>query len=151
MSKHGSEQRILNDLITKWVSLAREYIADAPDIRAFYLYGSHEREGNSGQIFADVLFDQAGEVRFKSRIAGGSTEMSRMRNLLRLLTSDLMEATSAFDAAGIPAPTEYRVYYEPQSGKLDVQLSRKIRFLGNDELTQSDGFRLWLGSRTPEL
>ena len=144
-----AEQDILNNLVSKWVSLAREYTVGAPDIRGYYLYGSHERKNTNEQIFALPLYDQGGTIQWASRLTGIDTTIPRQRQVVELMNTDLEESTAAFDAAGIPAPTEYRVYYEP-GGKLDVQLSREIKFLGNDELIQSDGIRLWLGEKAPK-
>ena len=145
-----SEQEIIQNLVAKWVLLAREYVADAVDVRAYYLYGSHERQGSSGQVSAMPLFDQVGTIVWANDVIGTDTSIPRQQRVLGLMNTDLKEATAAFDATGIPAPTEYRVYYEPGSGKLDVQLSREVKFLGNDELIQEDGIRLWLGDRAPK-
>ncbi|WP_029146114.1 hypothetical protein [Microbacterium luticocti] len=144
-----SEEAIIYDFVSKWVSLAKEYLADAPDVRALYLYGSHERLGRSEQIYSAPLYDQGGIIRLPGDVTGTDSSIAIQRQVLTLMNDDLAEATSAFDAAGIPAPTEYRVYYELPTGKLDVQLSRETRFLGNDDLIQADGVELWLGDRAP--
>lgn len=145
-----SEQQILNDLVSKWVSLAREYTGAAPDVRAYYLYGLHERAGGTGCMFCVPVFDQGGSIVWAAHLAGTDTSVGRQRSVLDFMNEDLSASTAAFDEAGIPAPTEYRVYYEPASGKLDVQLSRDVVYYGANDLTPLDGLKAWLGSRAPE-
>jgi len=55
-----------------------------------------------------------------------------------------------FTEAGVPLPTDYRVYYEPASGKLDVQLSRVIKYANDPIKTSSHGPEDWL-DRLPKV
>lgn len=54
-----SEQGVLTDLVSKWVSLALEYAGEAPNVLALYIYGASEVPGAT---YVNVLFDQAGEI-----------------------------------------------------------------------------------------
>ncbi|WP_402841743.1 hypothetical protein [Microbacterium sp. GXS0129] len=145
-----SEQLILNDLVSKWVSLTREYVGAAPDVSAYYLYGLHERIGTGGRLFSVPLFEQKGAIVWAGRLVGAENSIERQQSVLRLMNEDFSGATAAFDSEGIPAPTEYRIYYEPGSGKLDAQLSREVRYYGTTETTPLDGVKAWLGTRMPE-
>ena len=143
-----SEQEILRDLISKWVSLSVEYAGDAPDVRAFYIYGASEVPGVT---YVNVLFDQAGQIVYPTDLVGTDSSTDRAGQIQSLFRSDLYDAADKFTSIDVPPPTEYRVYYEPSSRKLDVQLSREVIYGDSDKTPSVDGFTMWLGDRAPKL
>lgn len=144
-----SEEQILTDVVSKWVSLAREYAGAADGVSAYYLYALHERIDGTGILFVNITYEQDGILVHRHNLRGTDTSMARQKRVIELMTEDLREATASFDREGIPAPTEYRVRYETPAGKVDVQLSRDIKIHGVDGMTPQDGLRTWLGDRTP--
>ena len=143
-----SEQGVLTDLVSKWVSLALEYAGEAPDVLALHFYGASEVPGVT---HVNVLFDQAGEVVYPTDLVGTDNSTDRAGRTQALFRSDLYEAAEKFSSISVPPPTEYRVYYEPATRKLDVQLSREIIYGGSDYTPGFDGFTLWLGDRAPRV
>lgn len=141
-----NEQGVLTDLVSKWVSLALEYAGEAPNVLALYIYGASEVPGAT---YVNVLFDQAGEIVYPTDLVGTDNSTDRAGRIQALFRSDLYEAAEKFSSISVPPPTEYRVYYEPATRKLDVQLSREIIYGGSDYTPDFDGFRLWLGDRAP--
>jgi|GEM_PF-1686347 len=141
-----TEQEILNDLISKWVPLALEYAKGAPAVTAVYIYASSE-EGNQS---ANAFFEQGDQTRYPSKLQGVETGTQRILQMQKLLVSDLFDAEAEFTEAGVPLPTEYRVYYEPASGKLDVQLSHEIKYANDPIKTSSHGPEDWL-DRLPKV
>jgi hypothetical protein len=141
-----AEQEILNDLISKWVPLALEYAKGAPDVSAVYIYASSE-DGNRS---ANAFFEQGGQTHYPSKLQGVETGPQRILQMQKLLVSDLRDAQAEFTDAGVPLPTEYRVHYEPASGKLDVQLSHEIKYANDPIKTSSHGPEDWL-DRLPKL
>ena len=145
-----TEAPILNRLFSAWVSLAVEFAKGAPDIRAVYVFASSERIGTSGTMFANAYFDQGGTVLAPDHVEGASVTSNRVGEMQRILLDDLDAAETALRHAGLPAPTEYRVFYEPSTGRTDVQLARENKYIGNDELSPRHGIRYWLGDRAPK-
>lgn len=142
------EQRILQELVSSWVSLAAEYAGDAPGVTAYYIYGSDEH----GASTANAYFEQDGIVVFPSDLIGTDTSVGTVREMQSLLMDDMEAATDAFAAAGIPAPTEYRLEYIVEGGKLDLGLSREELYgPGKRERSQIRGIEYWLGDRAPKL
>lgn len=142
------EKRILQELASSWVSLAAEYAGDAPGVTAYYIYGSDER----GASTANAYFEQDGVVVFPSDLVGTDASVGTVREMQSLLMDDMEAATDAFTAAGIPAPTEYRLEYIVEGGKLDFQLSREELYgPGGREKSQIEGIEYWLGDRAPKL
>ena len=78
------------------------------------------------------------------------TGTQRILQMQKLFVSDLFEAEAEFTEAGVPLPTEYRVYYQHASGKLDVQLSHEIKYANDPIKTSSHGPEDWL-DRLPKL
>ncbi|MBQ9915714.1 MAG: hypothetical protein IJO71_00750 [Microbacterium sp.] len=143
------EQEILRDLISKWVSLGLEYISGTEGVRAIYVYAASEVPGVT---YVGIAFDKDGEIQYPTRARGGGEEAIRLSGrMIDILFEDLDEAQRRFDEAGVPQPTEYRVYYEIATRELDVQLSREIIYRGSEYTPDFDGFRLWLGDRAPKL
>ncbi|MDQ1131038.1 hypothetical protein [Microbacterium sp. SORGH_AS_0888] len=142
-----NEAQILQDLFSKWVSIGLEYAGAAPDVRALYIYASCE----GGAIFANVYYDQGGTVIFPDDLKGGEASTARVRAMQRFLREDLSAANKEFDGAGIPRPTEYKVYYEPSTRKLDVQLSRELIYENHPTKIPERGIEDWLGDRAPKL
>ncbi|MBZ4488098.1 hypothetical protein LQ938_11510 [Microbacterium sp. cx-55] len=143
----ATEAEVLQDLLSKWISIALEYAGSAPDVRAVYIYASSER----GSSFVNAYFDQAGVVVFPEDLKGTDTSKNRIRQVQRFLTEDLFEAEDRFKAANIPRPTEYRVYYESATKKLDSQLSRDEQYGDDTDRTPIRGIEYWLGGRAPKL
>lgn len=144
-----AEQEILRDLISKWVSLGLEYISGTQGARAIYVYAASEVPGVT---YVGIAFDKDGEIQYPTRARGGGQEAIELSGkMIDLLFADLYEAQRRFDEVGVPQPTEYRVFYEIATRKLDVQLSREIIYGGSDYTPGFDGFRLWLGDRAPKL
>lgn len=143
-----SEKQILADLTSKWVTLAAEYAGDAPGVTAYYIYGSDE----GGSLFANAYFEQDGVVKFPGDVDGTDTEIATQASLQRLLKSDIMDAADAFAEIDVPAPTEYRLQYVLDGGKLDFQLSREELYgRGGRKKSQAEGIEYWLGERAPRF
>ena len=143
----NSQAEILNDLFSKWVSLALEYSKGAPDLRAIYVYASSER----GWMTANVYFDQSGSVEHGNDLSGVDNSVFRFGHVQRIILEDLEAAEVAFKGISIPAPTEYRVYFEPATGKLDTQLSRELIYANSKEANPARGIEYWLGDRAPNV
>ncbi|WP_029146117.1 hypothetical protein [Microbacterium luticocti] len=144
-----SEQQIVTNLVSSWVGLGKEFSAGAPNVSKIFLYGSHEREGRSGVRYADVLFEQNGRIVYASQLRGVDASPARVGEVQALLIEDLGAATQQFDDISAPAPTEYRVVFDTESGSVDVAVSRESRFLGNEDFVPEDGIQLWLGDLAP--
>lgn len=142
-----TQEEILSELISKWISLGVEYAKGAPDIRAVFVYASAE----GGSYFANVYFDQGGKIVFPGDLSDANVSVERQRQVQRILRDDLFAAEDEFRDAGIPAPTEYRVYYEPGTGKLDTSLSREPIYSGDPDKLPERGIEYWLGDRAPKL
>lgn len=141
------EAAILNDLISSWVSLGVEFATGAPDVTTIYVYVSSER----GSIYPEIVFEQAGQIRYPSDLAGVDAGVERVRSIHRLQFEDLRAAEARFEAAGVPAPTEYRVTYETATRTVDVQLSRELIYADDPVKVPEQGIRDWLGPRVPDL
>jgi len=143
------EQAIPHDLASKWVSLGLEYISGTEGVNAIYVYAASEVPGVT---YVGIAFDKDGEIQYPEPVRGGGPEAIDLSGrMLDILFEDLYEAQRRFDEVGVPQPTEYRVYYEIATRKLDVQLSREIIYGGSDYTPDFDGFTLWLGDRAPKL
>ncbi len=145
-----SEAIILRRLFRDWLSLTMEYAEGAPDIRAVYVLASSERIGTNGTMFANAYFDQRGTVLAPDDVEGASVTSNRVGEMQRILLDHLEAAESDFARSGLQPPTEYRVFYEPSTGRTDVQLARENKYIGNDELSPRHGIRYWLGDRAPK-
>jgi hypothetical protein len=143
-----SEQEVVEGLVSKWVSLALEYASGAPDVRALYIYAASE---NPGASYVNVVFDQSGALVYPTDLAGVDNSIARASQVQDIFLDDLFAAEPDFEALGVPAPTEYRVYYEPSTRKLDTQLSRETIYGDSDKTPSFDGFEMWLGARAPKL
>ena len=141
------EQEIIEDLISKWVSLGLEFAAGAPGVTALYIYVSSEL----GSVYPEIFFEQDGEIRYSDSVVGADTSDHRIYGFHKLQFEDLREAQDQFDAAGVPRPTEYRVYYEIATRKLDVQLSRELIYANDPVKIPELGVQDWLGDRAPRL
>ena len=145
-----SEPEVLNRLFGAWISLALEYGRGASDIRGVFIYASSERSGTSGQMFANAYFDQAGDVVAAIDVHSPGSSPDRAVRVQQLLLDDLQAAEAAFHEEGIPAPTEYRVFFEPATRRTEVELSREIKYRGSADLSPRHGIRYWLGDRAPK-
>ena len=144
-----TEQSVLQDLISKWISLGLEYLGDSSRVSKIYIYAASERPGVT---YVGIAFDEDGSVRFPEQLPTYDPRWdNKVGRMLDLLSDDLFEARANFDEIGAPPPTEYRVYYEIATRKLDVQLSREIIYGGSNYTPDFDGFTLWLGDRAPKL
>lgn len=143
----AQEAEILRNLFSNWISLALEYASGAPDVRAVYVYASSE----GASSFTNVYFDQAGTVVSPGKLAGVDAALSRVGQVQDLLTADLFAAEDALKAADVPPPTEYRVYYEVATRKLDSQLSRELIYSNDADRIPERGIEYWLGDRAPKL
>ncbi|MEZ3161787.1 hypothetical protein AB1K54_14800 [Microbacterium sp. BWT-B31] len=142
-----SEQAILHDLVSSWVSLGLEFAAGAPGVSALYIYVSSER----GSIFANVYYEQDGIVTFPDDLVGAKTSSERVGQLHDFQFEDLLRAERQFAEENVPAPTEYKIYYEPATRKLDVQLSRDLIYANDLDKIPERGIEYWLGDRAPKL
>lgn len=144
----NAEEKILRELISGWVSVGSEYVRGVEEIDALYFYASSE----SGVTYANLYVEQAGVVKFPGDLDGLAADTSRVRALHDAVYSDLRAAEAAFAAVDVPAPTEYRVSYVPETGALDVELSRASKFPPEGEKDpMEDGIIEWLGDRAPRL
>jgi len=143
----SNEQAVVEDLVSRWVSLASEFAGDAPEVSAFYIYVSSER----GSIYPEVLFEQRGSIVYPKDLEGTDTSIDRIRAVHRFQSEDLQAAEKQFDAAGVPRLTEYRIYFEPATRKLDAKLSRDLIYANSAEKIPEHGVHEWLGDRAPKL
>lgn len=143
----STQSAILQNLFESWISLALEYAGNAPELRSVYLYASSER----GARFANVYYDQGGTVRHPGDVAGIDGSAARIRQVQNLLVDDLLAAEKHLAALQVPKPTEYRVYFEPMTRKLDVQLSRDEHYGADSDRSPIHGIEYWLGERAPKL
>jgi hypothetical protein len=141
------EQSILHDLIHGWVSLGKSFAGNAPDVTALYIYVSSER----GYAYPDIYFEQDGKVVYASKLQGTDASHDRVGRMHRLQFDDLEAAEKKFDEIGVPRPTEYRVYHELATGKLDVKLSREVIYADDPEKMPEFGIVDWIGDRAPRL
>lgn len=143
----SKEPEIINHLFSNWISLALEYANDAPDIRGIYVYASSEM----GSTFVNMYFDQGGKVIFPDELPGAGVGKSKLRQAVDLLFDDLFAAQEAYRAISVPFPTEYRVFFETATRKLDATLSREIVYHYADGKSPEHGIEYWLGERAPKL
>lgn len=137
-------QRILDTLASAWVSEAAAYAGDAPGVTAFYIYGSHER----GASTANAYFEQYGQVDFPGRLEGTDTSHDAVGRMQRIVRDDMEFASDAFAAAGLPAPTEYRLEYRVDGANIDLQLSHdELYGPGGREKSQIEDIEYWVGDR----
>ncbi|MBN9224332.1 hypothetical protein [Microbacterium sp.] len=142
----GAEERILQELASSWVSLAAEYAEKAAGVTAYYIYGSSEH----GASTANAYFEQDGVVVFPGALVGA--DRSLVRSMMSTLVSDMKDAGAAFVAAGLAAPTEYRLEYRVEGGKLDLQLEfEQLYGPGLRDRSPIVGIEYWLGDRAPKL
>jgi len=142
-----SEQDVLNDVVSDWVSLGLQFVGDAPGVTGIYVYVSSE----PGSVYPAMFVEQHGKVLYPSHVVGTDTSHARVLRMLDLVIGDLYRAQARFDELGVPRPTEYRVHYELPSGRLDVQLSRELIYDGHPTKGPEDGIIYWLGDRAPRL
>ena len=141
-----AEKRILQELASSWVSLAAEYAENAAGVTAYYIYGSNEQGASS----ANAYFEQDGVVVFPDLLVGADDEL--LWDLQDALVDDMLDAKAAFVAAGLAAPTEYRLEYRVEGGKLDLQLEfEQLYGPGLREKSPIEGIEYWLGDRAPKL
>jgi len=142
-----TEQNILKDLISGWVSLALEYSKGAPDVTGIYVYAASEQ----GEKYANIFFEQDGLLDYPSKLKGVNANVELIRRVHQLQIEDLRVAESQFSAAGVPAPTEYRIFYDPSSGRMETSLSREVKFSNHPTKIMENGPEDWLGDRLPKL
>jgi hypothetical protein len=142
-----SEQLIVNELVSKWLSLGREFAAGAGDLRGIYVYAVSEE----GESYGEIFFDQAGFIDYPGRLKGVEIDVDRVGRLHHLLFEDLFAAEEEFRRLGVPIPTEYRIFCEMPSGRLDVQLSRELKYANHPTKIMENGPRDWLGERVPDV
>ncbi|KZC95191.1 MULTISPECIES: hypothetical protein [Clavibacter] len=138
-----SEQQIIQNLIEKWIPLALEYAAGAPGVSTLYIYAGSELGGK----YANAFFEQHGDVVYPGRLDTPQKKPGMVFQMQELLLEDLNEAEREFKAAGIPCPTEYRVTYEPDPGRLDVQLSHELKYANHPTKILEEGPEDWLDGR----
>jgi hypothetical protein len=141
------EAAILQDLFAKWISLGVEFADGAPGVSAIYVYVSSER----GSVYPEILFEQDGQIRYPSDVVGVDAGVERVRSIHKLQFEDLRAAEAQFEAAGIPAPTEYRLTFDTGTRALDVQLSRKLIYANDPVKVPEQGVADWFGDRAPAL
>jgi hypothetical protein len=57
-----SEQDVINDLISRWISLGLEYAEGAQGVSTIYLYGGSE----PNHQYANIFFEQEGQVLYRA-------------------------------------------------------------------------------------
>ncbi|MBF4624022.1 hypothetical protein [Clavibacter sp. VKM Ac-2872] len=142
-----SEQDILQGLINGWIPLGLEYAQGAQGVTTLYLYADSEPNHQHANIF----FEQSGRVVYPSRLDGVDSHSQRILNMQKCMIEDLIEAERLFREIGIPCPTEYRITYEPEAGRLDVQLSRDIKYADHPVKTLQSGPEDWLDGRLEKV
>ncbi|MFT2710194.1 hypothetical protein [Clavibacter tessellarius] len=142
-----SESDIVQDLVNKWISLGVEYGEAAPGIKTLYVYAASE----SGIMHANVFYEQDGKVVYPDKLEGEGIDHDDVFKLQTLLLEDLEEAEAEFIESGVPCPTEYKITYETGPSRLDVQLSRDIKFSNDRDRIPEDGPEEWLDGRLPKV
>jgi len=140
-----TEQEIVNDLVSDWLSLGLSYLGDAPGVTGIYVYVSSE----PGSVYPAIFMEQHGTVRYPVHVEGADRTDARIVRMLELMLDDLYRAQARFDELGVTRPTEYRIHYELPSGRLDVQLSRELIYDGHPTKGPENGIIYWLGDRAP--
>jgi hypothetical protein len=83
-------------------------------------------------------------VLYPDDLVGESVDPEKLWRVQRLQLEGLREAESEFITASVPLPTEYRISYEPSTGKMDAQVSREIKYAHHPTQTASNGPEDWL-------
>lgn len=141
----STEQQVLDELVAGWIELALEYGEGAPGLTAVYIYVSSER----GSVFPEIVFEQRGELRYPSDLAGVDTGVDRVRGIHRLQFEDLRLAEGRFAEIGVTPPAEYRVVYDTASRRSSVAISRELIYANDPRRVPEHGPREWLGERLP--
>ncbi|WP_270352196.1 hypothetical protein [Microbacterium testaceum] len=141
-----TEQQILDDLVSSWVSLALEYAQGAPDLTTIYIYVSSER----GSVYPEMFFEQGGEIRYPSDVVGVDTGVERVRSVHRFQFEDLRAAEAKFSEIGVPQPTEYRITFDVATRRTDMSLSRELIYANDPVKVPERGLQYWLGDRAPQ-
>jgi hypothetical protein len=142
-----SEQDVINDLISRWISLGLEYAEGAQGVSTLYLYGGSE----PNHQYANIFFEQEGQVLYPSKLRGVDTHAHRILGMQKYMIEDLMDAEKEFRNLGIPCPTEYRITYDIEDAKLDVQLSREIKYANHPVKTLQNAPEDWLDGRLDKV
>lgn len=143
-----TEDEIIQQVVSKWVGLGLEFARGASGVTTMYIYVSSEDGSRTGNVY----FEQDGKVDFPERLAGAEQGPGRLRALQAALLTDLREAETEFAAAGVPAPTEYRIRYDMFTEGVEAEFSREEKFGPDSELLpEEDGIVIWLGDRAPRL
>ncbi|WP_131798082.1 hypothetical protein [Clavibacter tessellarius] len=138
-----SEQDVIQGLINSWVLLGLEYAQGAQGVTALYLYAGSE----PNHQYANIFFEQDGQVLYPSKLSGVDVHPHRMLDMQKCMIEDLIQAEVAFRELAVPCPTEYRITYEPGPGRLDVQLSREVKYADHPVKTLQSGPEDWLVGR----
>ncbi|WP_143757219.1 hypothetical protein [Clavibacter michiganensis] len=141
------EQEIVQGLVNSWLPLGIEYAEGAPGVSVLYLYAGSE----PNHRYANIFFEQDGRVVYPSKLSGVDTNPRRILDMQKCMLDDLRKAEADFKNIGIPCPTEYRLTYEPVPGKLDVQLSREIKYADHPVKTLQSGPEDWLDGRLDKV
>ncbi|MFT2710196.1 MULTISPECIES: hypothetical protein [Clavibacter] len=139
----SSEQRIIQGLINSWLPLALEYAAGAPDVTKLFVYAGSE----PGQQCANSFYEQGGVILYPSKLKGAGGGPRAILDMQRHMIDDLNAAEKQFVESSIPCPTEYRIEYDLKGSKLDVQLSRELKYSDPPDKSLIDGPEDWLDGR----
>ncbi|MFT2713326.1 hypothetical protein [Clavibacter sp. Sh2126] len=112
-----------------------------------FIYAASE----PNQRYANIFFGQDGKVLYPSDVRGARTDDNRVFDMQHCMLDDLRKAEAQFNTAGIACPTEYRIIYEPGPGRLDVQLSREIKYTDHPVKTLQNGPEDWLDGRLEQV
>ncbi|WP_086516201.1 hypothetical protein [Clavibacter michiganensis] len=141
------EHEIVQTALDKWVAAGLQYAQGIVGVRVLYVYVGSEL----GSAYANVFFEQDGEVLYPSKLKSADASTEKIIEPQRYLVDVLDEAEAAFKKSQIPPLTEYRINYEPGSGRLDVQLSREVKYRQHPVKTIQHGPEDWLNGRLEKL
>lgn len=141
------EQEAIQGLINSWIPLGVEYADGAEGVSAMYIYAASE----PGQRYANIFFEQDGRVVYPDDLSGVDVSSSRVLRMQHHMVADLREVEKRLALQGAGHPTEYRIIYEPGPGKLDVQISREIKYTDHPVKTLQNGPEDWLDGRLEKV
>lgn len=139
----SGEQNIIQGLINSWLPLGLEYAEGAPGVTKLFVYAGSE----PGQQYANIFYEQDGVVVYPNKLRGVAGGLRDILNMQELMIEDLIAAERQFGELEIPCPTEYRIEYDVNGGRLDVQLSRELKYTDHPNKSLIDGPEDWLDGR----
>ncbi|MFT2710198.1 MULTISPECIES: hypothetical protein [Clavibacter] len=84
-------------------------------------------------------------------MTGVDASSPRVLRMQHQMVADLRDAEKRLVEQGAGHPTEYRITYDPGAGRLDVQLSREVKYANHPVKTLQNGPEDWLDGRLEKV